>query len=267
MVYAKVKGRPTTIKVHDLCRHYAPDQVQLWNGQRWTQVLWWQPTGRHPDSEDSYKAIRAARRRGDETVVAGDVEIELRSGERIGCTREHRWPTRRGLVHAAELEVGDIIDTCAMPEGESVPAALEDDTIGWFVGLYIAEGSRSGTTIQIAGHVNELERYKRLSGLAESYHANCAVHHTHGNTATINLTGRFLGAMLDTYVGGRTAKDKFLRPACWQRSNRFLRAVLDGYLSGDGHYEAKSDRWILGFTDNDGLAADIRAPRHADALD
>ena len=163
MVYAKVKGRPATIKVHDLCRAYEPDQVQLWNGQKWTQVLWWQPTGRHPDAAESYKAIRAARKRGTEPVAAADIEIELRSGERIGCTREHRWPTRRGLVEAAALVAGDVLDTCPMPEGETAPAALDDEMIGWFVGLYIAEGSHgSDRTIQIAGHIKETDRYKRL---------------------------------------------------------------------------------------------------------
>ena len=245
MVYAKVKGRPLPIKVHDLCRAYEPDQVQLWNGQKWTQVLWWQPTGRHPDAAESYKAIRAARRRGDEPVAAADVEIELRSGERIGCTREHRWPTQRGLVEAAGLLAGDVLDTCPMPEGETAPAALDDEMIGWFVGLYIAEGSHgSDRTIQISGHVQEIERYKRLRELAEAFHGTCAVYATHGNSATINLTGRFLDAIIDTYVGGRTAKDKHLRPACWQRSNRFLRAVLDGYLSGDGRWREDARRWI-----------------------
>ena len=257
-VYAKVQGRPTPIKVHDLCRHYEPEDVQLWNGQRWTQVVWWQPTGRHPDAAESYKAIRAARRRSEDPVVGGDIEIELRSGERIGCTREHRWPTHRGLVHASDLVAGDVLDTAPLPEGDVIPTALDDEMIGWFVGLYIAEGSRSGQTIQIAGHVKELERFKRLSETAAAFHGTARAHATGGNTATINLTGNMLRAILDTYVGGRTAKDKCLAPKCWQRSNRFLRAVLDGYLSGDGHWREDAHRWILGFTNNDALAADMR---------
>jgi len=257
-VYAKVQGRPTPIKVHDLCRHYEPEDVQLWNGQRWTQVVWWQPTGRHPDAAESYKAIRAARRRSEDPVVGGDIEIELRSGERIGCTREHRWPTHRGLVHASDLVAGDVLDTAPLPEGDVIPTALDDEMIGWFVGLYIAEGSRSGQTIQIAGHVKELERFKLHSETAAAFHHNARVHATAANTATINLTGNMLRAILDTYVGGRTAKDKCLAPKCWQRSNRFLRAVLDGYLSGDGHWREDAHRWILGFTNNDALAADMR---------
>jgi hypothetical protein len=259
VAYAKVKGRPTTTKIHDLCRAYGPEDVQLWNGSQWTQVLWWQPTGRHSDAAESYRAIRAARRRGDEPAAAADIEIELRSGERIGCTREHRWPAQRGLIYAADLQVSDVLETAPLPEGETSPAALDDEMVGWFAGLYIAEGSHgSDRTIQIAGHVDELERYKRLRDLVEAFHGTCAAYHTKGNSATINLTGRFIEAIIETYVGGRTAKDKHLRPVCWQRSNRFLRAVLDGYLSGDGHWREDAHRWIVGFTNNDYLAADLR---------
>jgi hypothetical protein len=259
MVYARISGRETAIKVHDLCRAYNPDDVQLWNGHRWTQVVWWQATGRHPDAVDSYTAIRTARRRGETPDPQADLEIELRSGERIGCTRDHRWPTRRGLVAAANLVVGDILDTAPLPEGGDTPTGLDDEMVGWFVGLYIAEGSRSAQTIQIAGHVNELDRYKRLCELAEAFHGTCNVYPAaEGNGATITLTGRMLHAILDTYVGGRIAKDKHLHPKAWRRSNRFLSAVLDGYLSGDGHFDVNLRRWSLGFTTNDALASDLR---------
>jgi hypothetical protein len=257
-LYARVKGRLLSIKVHDLCRAYRPEDVQLWNGERWSQVICWQPTGRHPEATESYRAIRAARKRGDEPAAAANIEVELRSGERIGCTREHRWPTQRGLVAAAYLKVGDVLQTAPLPDGETYPSGLDDEITGWFVGLYIAEGSRSEETIQIAGHVNELDRFKRLSAIASAYHGTCVAHPTGGQAATICLTGRMLHAILDTYVGGRLAKDKHLQPKVWQRSNRFLRAVLDGYLSGDGGYDRKNDRWQLGFTANDYLASDLR---------
>ena len=137
--------------------------------------------------------------------------------------------------------------------------------VGWFVGLYIAEGSHgSDRTIQIAGHVKEAKRYKRLREpgrgiprrLPRSTRRN-------GNAATINLTGPVvLDAILGSYVGGRDGQgpSTCVPHAWWQRSNTFLRAVLDGYLSGDGHLGARSaHRLVLGFTDNDALAADLRA--------
>ena len=35
--------------------------------------------------------------------------------------------------------------------------------------------------------------------------------------------------------------------------------MLDGYLSGDGHWREDGHRWIVSFTDNDALAANLRA--------
>jgi SAM-dependent methyltransferase len=234
-VYAEVKGRQTAIRLHDLCRAYQPEDVRLWTGTRWSQVKAWEATGR---SDAQY-------------------EVELRSGERIGCTAEHRWPTNRGLLRSDELTAGDVLDTAPLPDGTRHPEGLDDEAVGWFVGLYIAEGSRSEQTIQIAGHVKEGERYQRLVDLAQRFDGTCKVH-VDGNKASINLTGAVIRGILEQYVGGRTSKDKHLQPRCWERSNKFLRAVLDGYLSGDGSWDANLRRWTLGFTENDALAEDLR---------
>ena len=43
-----------------------------------------------------------------------------------------------------------------------------------------------------------------------------------------------------------------------ERSDAFLAAVVEGYLSGDGHHDVKNDRWRLGFCANDEWAADLR---------
>jgi len=236
-VYAKTQKGEGPMLIKDLVR-LDPSTVQLWNGHKWTQVLGWSQT---PRPDVTY-------------------EIELRSGERIGCTAGHIWPTQRGNVRADELRVGDVIQTCRLPEPENPkrPDGLDDEIVGWFVGLYIAEGSRSDYTIQIAGHAGETERFKRLQTLAEAYHGTCRMHRTGGNSATINLHGPVLNGIIDTYVAGRTAHDKHLHPRCWQRSNAFLAAILMGYLSGDGHYDKANNRYRIGFTNNDNWAADLR---------
>ena len=236
-VYAKTQKGEGPMLIKDLVR-LDPSTVQLWNGHKWTQVLGWSQTPR-PDVT---------------------CEIELRSGERIGCTAGHIWPTQRGNVRADELRVGDVIQTCRLPEPENPkrPDGLDDEIVGWFVGLYIAEGSRSDDTIQIAGHAGETERFKRLQTLAEAYHGTCRMHRTGGNSATINLHGPVLNGIIDTYVAGRTAHDKHLHPRCWQRSNAFLAAILRGYLSGDGHYDKANNRYRIGFTNNDNWAANLR---------
>jgi SAM-dependent methyltransferase len=234
-VYARVNGRVVTMRLHDLCRHYRPEAVQLWNGRRWTQVQAWEPTARDGDA----------------------LELELRTGERIGCTPEHRWPVvGQGNVAAQDLHIGDVLEAGELPDGDDPDRV--DDEVGWFVGAYLANGSRSQGTIQIAAHVKHEVRAKRLAALAASYGERCAVHQTSDQGVTVNLTGRFLDAILATYIGGTDAYTKHLRPATWGRSNRFLAGVLQGYIDGDCHTEP-SGRVAFGFTGrNDQLAMDLR---------
>ena len=233
-VYVRTQEGDMPMLVKDLAR-LDPKTVKLWNGDRWTQARGWSQSPR-PEQP---------------------IEIELRSGERIGCTPGHMWPTQRGNVRANELCLGDVILTTTLPEPESpiTSAGLPEELTGWFVGLYLAEGSRSGDTIQIASHIKELERLQKA---ATAYHGTCRMHQTSSNGATINLNEGVLNAIIDTYIGGRTAADKHLTVACWQRNNTFLRAVLDGYLSGDGHYDAQNDRWRIGFTRNYALESSLR---------
>jgi hypothetical protein len=236
-VYARTqKGEmPTTIK--DLVR-LDPATVQLWNGQKWTQVLGWSQS----ETRD------------------GALELELRSGERIGCTPNHVWPTQRGNVRTDELRIGDVIQTCQLP-GPSpvrVPSLLSHEAIGWFVGMYIAEGSQSDGTIQIACHADDTSRFARLRTLAGAFDGSAAFHVTSAHGATININSPVLRGVIDAYVSGRTAKDKHLHVRCWKRGDTFLKEVLTGYLEGDGHYDGYNERWRLGFTENDSLAADLR---------
>ena len=235
-VYARTPSGERPVAIRDLIRSQ-PEWVQLWNGQKWTQVSGWLQS----EANDG-------------------LEIQLRSGERLRCTRTHRWPTGRGLVVASDLEIGDVLQQTLLPEPEDscIASGLDDALTGWFVGLYIAEGSRYEGTITISGHQKERERYRRLCQVAKAYHGHCAWYEPSGNSSMINLHGPMLNALLDAYVGGRTAKTKFLSSLCWQRSNTFLRSLLEGYLDGDGHYDTLNDRWRLGFTQNRDLESSLR---------
>lgn len=242
-VYARTQKGEMPMSIKDMVR-LDPSTVQLWNGEKWTQVLGWSQT---PRPDVTY-------------------EIELRNGQRIGCTGNHEWPTLRGNVRTDQLHTteslfpADVIQSCRLPEPSDPrqPSALDDETVGWFVGLYIAEGSQFEGTIQIASHIKEISRFERLILLASAFHGSAAVHKTSENGCTVSVNGPMLCGIIETYVSGRIASDKHLHPRCWQRSDKFLRAVIDGYLSGDGHWDEPNQRWRLGFCANDELVADLR---------
>ena len=234
-VYVKVQKGEMPMMVRDLIR-LDPTTIKLWNGKKWTQVLGFS------------EAPRPKR----------PLEIVLKSGERIGCTPDHQWPTERGLLNASELQPGDVLQKTTIPEPKdpTTPRHIPDQ-FGWVVGLYLAEGSRSGPTLQFSGHVKEEERFARLQDWAESY-GGTARRYVNGNTAHVHIDSHPMRSAIDLYIAGRIAKDKHLTTAAWQRSNTFLNNLLAGYLEGDGHYDAPNDRYRLGFTNNDYLAQDLR---------
>lgn len=237
-VYARTQKGEMPMTIKDMVR-LDPATVQLWNGEKWTQVLGWSET---PRPDKTY-------------------EIEFRNGQRVGCTASHEWPVEPcGNIRTDELRIGDVVRKCRLPEPETPksPAALDDEMVGWFVGLYIAEGSQSGDMIQIASHSNEIERFARLRSITNAFHGSISVHKTSENGSTVNVYGPMLRGLVETYVSGKLASGKHLHSRCWQRSDRFLRAVLDGYLDGDGHFDAANNRWRLGFCSNDELVADLR---------
>ena len=237
MLYARTQKGDMPQTVKDLAR-LDPSKFQLWNGAKWTRVkaMWTNDTPSDP------------------------IELELRSGETIGCTPEHRWPTQRGLLTASELRVGDVLQSTRLPEPSlpRSPRALDDESVGWFVGLYLAEGNIDTKSIHIACHAREGARYERCVEIARAFDGTATWRPTTNNGATITVYGRILRAICQEYISGHGSKNKHLSNACWRRSNVFLRGLLDGYLHGDGHWDESAGRWRLGFSRNYALAADLR---------
>ncbi len=233
-VYARTQKGDMPMMVRDLAR-LRPGTVQLWNSEKWTALL----------------GVSRSPRNGDE------LEIVLRSGERISCTPTHRFPTKRGLLTAGEQRRGDIIETCQLPQPDHVKDCAIDEDAAWLAGLYIAEGSRSDDCIQIAGHAKETDRWERVQRIAEKF-GGSATQTIDGNNRSIRVHGRILNAIIDELVSGRSAKDKCLSPVVWRYSNAFIASMLSGYLSGDAHWDAPNKRWRLGFARNYNLERDLR---------
>jgi DNA modification methylase len=234
-VYARTQKGDMPMTIKDLVR-LNPSTVKLWDGARWTQATGW--------SESSARD--------------GALEIELRSGERIGSTPHHMWPVGNDEIRADQLKPGDVITSTTLPDPDTTAEPENLMGVGWFVGLYLAEGSRSGATIQIASHTKETDRVERLRKLVTAFHGTLHVHQTSSNGMTINIESLVLNGVLDTYLAGRVAKDKHLTRKAWARSRYFLGALMEGYLNGDAAYDKPNDRWRLGFTRNTLWAADLR---------
>lgn len=236
-LYAKTSAGVGPYALKDLVKK-DPASVMLWNGKKWTQVVAW--TRSRPPAQA--------------------LELILQSGERVGCTEGHVWPTQRGNIQAHTLRVGDVITTSWLPDSEEVqPRRLSSKDIGWLCGLYLAEGSKyKENDFVISCHKDEIRQwFPRILELALAYGGN-ARHHCYGNSGRIIVSSRVLFSIIRLYIGGQTAHDKHLRMSCWRRNNVFLSALLDGYLEGDGYFDPACSSWVLNFTRNYALASALR---------
>ena len=234
-VYAKSQKGVMPMTVKDLAR-LKPGTVELWNGDKWTKFL------------------GASRMEGD----ADRIELELRSGEKIGCTMDHKWPTERGVLRTSELQVGDCLIQKRLPDTEWASDCVDKATnSAWIAGLYLAEGSMSGSTMQFSLHADEHSHEERIRAFAHAFGGTCHSHR-YGKSMTVCVEGRIPIAIVREFIAGRNAHDKHLRTGTWNRKNTFLDELLRGYLAGDGHWDAQNNRWRLGFCRNDALAGDLR---------
>lgn len=236
-IYAKTQKMVGVITIKDLVR-LDPKTVKLWNGEKWVDVIGFR----------------------ENTSVTEKFQIELRSGERIYCTPEHIWPTlNRGNVNTSELKVGDILKSCRLPDSDSHnPIYLTKDIL-WLIGLYIAEGSHSkhGKVIQISLNSDEIHFFERIKTAITSI-GGTSQYTIDGNKLNVRIYSNIFEAILQKYVGGKTSHDKHLRNVCWEMKNELLKEIMNGYLDGDGSYDANNNRWRLGFTDNRYLESTIR---------
>jgi DNA modification methylase len=212
------------------------NKVQLWDGFKWVNIVGWK----------------------ENTEAKTKIRIQLRSGENIYCTKEHRWVLENGEeVLTKDLKVGNVLKTCILPEtDEHNPIYLTDDIL-WLLGLYIAEGSHSEDTIQLSLCSDEISWVERINSAIVSV-GGTTTYTLNGNTLNVRCYSKVFNAIISQYIGGQTSKNKHLNSICWKLSNDKLKKIVEGYLDGDGAYDAQNNRWRLGFTENKYLERDLR---------
>lgn len=234
-LYVKTHKGIMPMAIKDMVK-LKPETIQLWDGEKWVNVVGWR----------------------ENTDAKTKTRIQLRSGENIYCTQEHRWVLENGEeVLTKDLKVGNVLKTCILPEtNEHNPIYLTDDIL-WLMGLYIAEGSHSEDTIQISLCSDELKWIERIDKAITSV-GGTITYTINGNSLNVRCYSKIFNAILDQYIGGQTAKNKHLNNICWKLSNDKLKKIVEGYLDGDGGYDVENNRWRLGFTENPYLERDLR---------
>ena len=238
-VWARTQKGDMPMLIKDLAR-LRPETVKLWNGEKWTQLL------------GIWKSVHQEDKQG----------LLLRSGERIYCTDSHMFPVIRDgkeiLLEAKNIKNGDILKKCILPEPDKAerPIYLTDD-IAWMIGLYMADGSRSGNMLQFALNTGRKNYYQRIKNSVEKLGCH-AYRWEQGNRLHVNVHGKVINAIIDEFIGGNSAHGKYFTTSVWMLKNECLKKIMEGYLDGDGHYDIKNNRYRLGFCRNYLLERDMR---------
>lgn len=234
-VYAKTSYGVKPIEVRTLSR-IDTSKVQLWNGTDWVNII----------------AVRKNE------FVSDRKRICLRSGQEISCTGGHHWVLSDGTIKTTdELKVGDVLKHVDLPDESGCDPGFMTDDLAWFIGLYLAEGSKSNKVIQIALNADEIQWFDRIRAVSE-YMGGSASYTLDGNKLNVRCFGAPLISIINYYIGGNSAKNKHLNSDCWRLSNSKLKCILNGYFDGDGHYDTINNRIRLGFTRNIYLERDLR---------
>lgn len=193
----------------------------------------------------TWRTIRGIMKNAPRPVL----EVTVQNGSRIVCTPEHRWPLANGEIKtAAEMEVGDVIQSSSLPHGDG--AAM--DWIGWLVGMFLAEGSISGGTVLFHIHKKESRLAELLCEYASRLGVSAKDKMRNGcNGRVVGMFGGAVAGLMRHFINGDKSKNKRLSCNAWRQGPAFLNNLLQGYLDGDGSRCVRSGRspfWEIGFT-------------------
>ena len=183
--------------------------------------------------------------------------IHLRNGFRIEVTSEHRFLIDGKLIEASKMKKGDKLDHANLPDELGTPLGTYEN--GWCVGLWLAEGNYEveGKSIRFSFNVKENDLAEKLKAWSEKY-AGRYREHNYGNSKTVVISGEVPYAIIRHYTSKAGAKHKRLNGNAFNENNKFLEGVLEGFLAGDGYYDAKNDRYRFALTTNRDLIEDLR---------
>lgn len=208
-----------------------PGELVLTHKGRWRPVLARQATGKRPVVNLRAQGVPGAVMTPDHKVWCRDTSKFTDRSFRTAKRHEPRW------VEAAET-VGSYVNRKLAPV--EMPGVADPD-IWWVIGRWLADGhyheARDG--LHLSCHTDELPEVLDMLGDRAS-----TPRQTGPNCAQILLRDSDRTLRNIAKRCGRGAVRKHLPPEAYTLPADQAKALLDGYLSGDGHYRADRRRWM-----------------------
>ncbi len=211
------------------------------------------------------------------------IKITTKSGRKVVCTEEHRFPVKCSYYYGRYLnlnkcnwkQAGELSDRDHLWVNYDLSEILIDGTDedykrGWIIGFFLAEGSFL-KRIKKYDIVDRYTRGRKLKepvvvydgvkfscgetdldkGFVDNLREFCIKirhHEYNGKAIYIESWDKTLLNLISQYVEGSTCYDKKLNQLVWNESRRFIQGIIDGFLDGDGFYDKQNDRWRVGIT-------------------
>lgn len=249
-----------------------------------------------PTMDREKKPIWTKVRRVFDRGVQKALKVTCKNGKSVICSPEHEFPVRNNVFDKNTMEIRHRIKKASdiIPEKDHLIIArgleqfdeVDNDGYeeGYCVGFFLAEGNFVWNTKSIerkmkdsvysmsarkrwAGHVKKEVKELEFScgvkdetrGYLDIFEKRYAVRkYDYGNNSLhVRSSDQRLVNMVCECVEGRNCHEYRLRDEAYTRGTSFLKGVVDGFLNGDGHYDVKNDRWVIGTCVNWGLLRTI----------
>ena len=157
-------------------------------------------------------------------------KIKLRNGLEIIVTDDHLHLTKKGLKKTIELSTEDYL---AWSKQSPDWDGIGNYDFGYFLGLYLAEGSPLGEGIQFSINENALDIVKFLQEYTKYLGVHLSIFNNKGKSKTLAIHSQWVQQLIKTWIGGNKGPEKFIKN--WVKlSKDALQGLWDGWVKGDG---------------------------------
>ena len=209
LVFWRKKGRVHLSTFQQLYQRHKNDEVEtIYNG-RWVRCRVLQV----PYDREFYK-------------------IRLRNGFEFIVTDDHEHVTRAGIKKTLELTTEDYL---AWSKNSVKWEGVGDYDFGYFLGLYLAEGSHLGKrAIQFSIGADENDIKDFIVEYAHKLGASTTIEPNKGDSISVFIHSKYIRELIDSWIGGEKAPEKYVKN--WVKlSKDALQGLWDGWMRGDGH--------------------------------
>uniref|UniRef100_A0A6C0IIL0 DNA-directed RNA polymerase II subunit RPB1 n=1 Tax=viral metagenome TaxID=1070528 RepID=A0A6C0IIL0_9ZZZZ len=209
------------------------------------------------DEKTSWKRISQVSRH---PANGGLVEITTKSGRKTTATLSHSFLTRstNGIIPilGSDLKVGTRV-----PIGRQIPEVpnplLNLDgfeltkEFGWLCGIYLADGSLNGNTVQICKiHPRVEEKIKEVAKHYEWVTTIRDYQGQYGPSKNTNIHNKSLKDFLLKHFS-TGSYDKKIHANVFHSNIAFIRGVVGGYFDGDGNMSVERQQIRVGSRSKD----------------